>query len=231
MVTVGKERRRQAKRKLADISKRQQALDATREWHNKIVRLRNENRALEEEAAALRSFIAALVELMDALHLPKKESEILTLFESVLDNSIRAIGASAGSLLIPEEGTGDLIFAIARGEKPEKDLVGMRVPTGKGVASWVLTHRQSAIVNNAAADERFYRGLDNQLAHTTSSILAAPLIGGGRVIGVVEMINKKNGKLFSTGNQTMLTVMCRFAGELLFTIVRDVDLTETFRAT
>ncbi len=213
-----------------NVSKRQQALDATREWHNKLVRLRQENEALEEEAAALRGFIAALTEMMDALNSPKRESEILTLFESVLDNSMRAIDASAGSLLIPEDSTGDLIFAIARGETPKEHLIGKRVPTGKGVASWVLTHRQSAIVNNAAADERFFKGLDNQLKHTTNSILAAPLIGGGRVIGVVEMINKKNGKLFSTGNQTLLTVMCRFAGELLFSIVRDVDLTETFKA-
>lgn len=212
-----------------NTSRRQQALDATREWHIKLLSLRKENAALEEEAEDLRSFIGALMDLMDALHSPRKESEILTLFESLLDNAMRAIGASAGSLLIPDESSGELIFAIVRGVTPKEQLVGKRVPAGKGVASWVLKHRQSAIVNNAAADDRFYKGLDNQLEHTTNSILAAPLIGGSRVIGVVEMINKKNGKLFSTGNQTLLSVMCRFAGELLFSIVRDVDLAESFK--
>ena len=117
----------------------------------------------------------------------------------------------------------------SRGATPDEQLVGTRVPAGKGVASWVLEHRQSAIVNNAAADERFYPGLDNQLKYRTRSILAAPLIGGGHVIGVVEMINKKNGKLFSTGNQTLLSLMCRFSGELLSSIVRDVDLTQSFK--
>lgn len=212
-----------------NTSRRQQALDATREWHTKLLSLRKENAALEEEAKALRSFIGVLMDLMDALHSPRKESEILTLFESVLDNAMRAIGASAGSLLIPDERSGELIFAIVRGVTPKEQLIGKRVPAGKGVASWVLKHRQSAIVNNAAADDRFYNGLDNQLKHTTNSILAAPLLGGSRVIGVVEMINKQNGKLFSTGNQTLLSVMCRFAGELLFSIVRDVDLTESFK--
>jgi len=56
---------------------------------------------------------------------------------------------------------------------------------------------------------------------------AAPLIGGGRVIGVVEVLNKKDGKLFTIGNQTLLSVMCRFAGELMFTTVKDIDLTAT----
>lgn len=212
-----------------NTSRRQQALDATREWHARLLTLRKENAALVEEAKALRDFIGALMDLMDALHSPRKESEILTIFESVLDDAMRAIGASAGSLLIPDESNGELIFAIVRGVTPAEQLISKRVPAGKGVASWVLKHRQSAIVNNAAADDRFYKGMDNQLKHTTNSILAAPLIGGGRVIGVVEMINKKNGKLFSTGNQTLLSVMCRFAGELLFSIVRDVDLAETFK--
>ncbi len=210
-------------------TKRQQALEATREVHNKLVRLRKENDALEEEATALHSFIRALTELMDALRSPTDDSEILTLFESVLDNAMGAIGASAGSLLIPDDRTGELIFAIVRGTTPKEDLVGKRVPAGKGVANWVLTHRQSAIVNNPEADERFYRDLDQQLQHKTHSILAAPLIGGGRIIGVVEIINKKDGKLFSTGNQTLLSVMCRFAGELLISIVGGVDLTQSFK--
>lgn len=218
-----------ANQTLPNITKRQQALEATREWHNKLARLRKENEALEEEASALRNFIGALMELTDALHSSTNELEILTIFESVLDNAMRAIGANAGSLLIPDETNGELIFAIVRGETPKEDLVGKRVPAGKGVASWVLTHRQPAIVNNAAADERFYKGLDNQLHHVTNSILAAPLIGGGRILGVVEIINKKNGKLFSTGNQTLLSVMCRFAGELLSSIVRDTDLAQSFK--
>lgn len=210
-------------------NKGQQAPGAAREWHDRLARLRTEKDALADEAVALRGFIGALTALTDALYSPRNESEILTLFEAVLDNAMRAIDASAGSLLIPDEGTGELIFAIARGESPKEQLVGRRVPAGKGVASWVLTHRQSAIVNNPAADERFYKELDDLLQHQTRSILAAPLIGGGRVIGVVEMINKKNGKLFSTGNQRLLSVMCRFAGELLSSIVKDVDLTHSFK--
>jgi hypothetical protein len=34
------------------------------------------------------------------------------------------------------------------------------------------------------------------------------------------MLNKKDDKLFSVGDQTLLTLMCRFSGELLFTVVQ-----------
>ena len=190
-------------------------------------RLEKENAELRLEAAALRNFIRALKDLMDALESPTAEAEVLDLLETVLDNAIGAIDARDGSLFIPDEKTGELIFAIVRGETPNDELVGMRVPRGKGVVSWVAEHRRAAIVNNAAVDERFYNRLDHEIEYKTDSLLAAPLIGGGRVIGVVEVINKKDGKLFTMGNQTLLSVMCRFAGELMYSLVKDIDLTTT----
>ena len=82
-------------------------------------------------------------------------------------------------------------------------------------------------MNNARIDERFHSSVDMELDYQTNSLLAAPLIGGGRLLGVVEVLNKRNNKLFSTGNQTLLTIMCRFAGELLYSMIKDVDLTQT----
>lgn len=186
-----------------------------------------ENAELKAEVDALRSFIHALKDLMDALESPRADSEILEILEKILENAIRAIDARDGSLLIPDENTGELIFAIVRGETPNDELVGKRIPKGKGVASWVAENRRATIVNNVAADERFFDGMDQEIEYKTQSLLAAPLIGGGRVIGVVEVINKKDGKLFTIGNQTLLSVMCRFAGELLYTLVKDIDLTST----
>ncbi|HEX9585969.1 MAG TPA: GAF domain-containing protein [Gammaproteobacteria bacterium] len=183
-----------------------------------------ENAALQAEAGALRSFIHALKSLMDALESPRAESEILEILESVLGNAIRAVNARDGSLLIPDSRTGELVFVIVRGETANNALIGKRIPTGKGVASWVAATRRAVIVNNAAADERFYDRLDQEIRYKTDSLLAAPLIGGGRVIGVIEVINKNDGKLFTMGNQTLLSVMCRFAGELLYTVVNDNNL-------
>lgn len=188
-------------------------------------RLEIENAALQIEAGVLRSFIDAMKELVDALGSRKAESEIMGILESILDNAVRAIAARDGSLLMPDGHTGELIFTIVRGETPDSDLVGKRIPAGKGVASWVASNRRAAIVNNAPADERFYDGLDQEIHYKTDSLLAAPLIGGGRVIGVVEVINKKDGRLFTMGDQTLLSVMCRFAGELLYTAIPDGDLT------
>ena len=191
--------------------------------------LREENLNLEQEAELLRQFMDSMVQLIEAVENPTGESEALALLARVLDSAIRAIGAKDGSLLIPDEDTGELVFVLVQGESTRPSLVGRRLPAGRGIAGWVAENRRGATVNNVPADERFYPELDVELDYRTSSMLAAPLLGGNRLLGVIEVVNKQNGKLFSTGNLTVLTLMCRFAGELLHSVISEAELTQSMR--
>jgi GAF domain-containing protein len=160
--------------------------------------LREENLHLEQEAELLRQFMDSMVQLIEAVENPTGESEALALLARVLDSAIRAIGAKDGSLLIPDEDTGELVFVLVQGDSTRPNLVGRRLPAGRGIAGWVAENRRGATVNNVPADERFYPELDVELDYRTSSMLAAPLLGGNRLLGVIEVVNKQNGKLFST---------------------------------
>ena len=191
--------------------------------------LRQENDALEQEADGLRQFMECMGRLIEAADRPNQESEALTLLAQVLDSAIRAIGAKDGSLLVPDEDTGELVFVLVQGESSKPHLVGRRLPAGRGIAGWVAENRRETTVNNVPADERFYPELDVELDYRTSSLLAAPLLGGNRLLGVVEVVNKRNGKLFSTGNLTLLALMCRFAGELLHGIISQAELTRSMK--
>ena len=196
----------------------------------RLEQLREENTALEQDADQLRQFMQCMATLIEAVERPKGESEALTLLSQVLDRAIHAIGARDGSLLVPDEETGELVFVLVQGESTKANLIGRRLPAGRGIAGWVAENRRGTTVNNVPADERFYPELDVELDYRTSSLLAAPLLGGNRLLGVVEVINKQNGKLFSTGNLTLLTLMCRFAGELLHSLISEVELTQSMRS-
>jgi GAF domain-containing protein len=171
----------------------------------------------------------SMLQLIEAVENPTGESEAMALLARVLDSAIRAIGAKDGSLLIPDEETGELVFVLVQGESTRPNLVGRRLPAGRGIAAWVAEHRRGTTVNNVPADERFYPELDVELDYRTSSMLAAPLLGGNRLLGVIEVVNKRDGRLFSTGNLTLLTLMCRFAGELLHSIISQAELTQSMR--
>jgi signal transduction protein with GAF and PtsI domain len=192
-----------------------------------LATLEAEQRELLGEADALRRFIACMRTLIDAARPRQDISEVYSVLEHVLDNAIRAVNARDGSILVPDRRTRELVFVIVRGDEPHIELVGRRLSPGEGIAGWVAENRRPAIVNNATADDRFFPGMDRELAYKTHSILAAPLVGAGRMLGVVEVLNKRDGRFFSIGNKTLLNLMCRFAGEMLYTMVRDLDLSRT----
>lgn len=198
--------------------------------HESLLQLREENAQLTNELDALHSFLRGLTELVEATDEARYESEVHRLLTRIISELVRAIGARDGSLLASDPQTGELVFVIVTGDPPNLHLLGRRLPPRQGIAAWVFQNRQPVIVNNAKIDERFYGEIDVELGYETRSLLASPLIGGGRILGVVEVLNKPQGEFFSMGNQALLSLMCRFAGELLFSMVKDLDLTrEDFR--
>ena len=143
----------------------------------------------------------------------------MALLGDVLDNALRTIDAQDGSLLAMDEDTRELVFVLAQGDVPQEKLAWRRLPAGEGIAGWVAEHGESTIVNDVRADGRFYAAVDTDLGFTTRSILAAPIIGGGKVLGVIEVLNKRGGVRFEEHDLTLLGLMCRFSGELLHSLI------------
>ena len=190
------------------------------QFQDEAEQIEAENAALREEILCLRQFIDSMQNLMEAVEQPLPETELMELLSEVLNNALQTISASDGSLLVLDEDSNELVFVITHGESAKEQLAWQRLPPGEGIAGWVAKNRRATIVNDAQADDRFYPAMDRALGFKTQSVLAAPIIGGGRVLGVIEMLNKKDDKLFSVGDQTLLTLMCRFSGELLFTVIQ-----------
>lgn len=185
-----------------------------------LSRLERDNLRLRNEIFALRQFIGSMENVVDAIESPLPETELMDLLSGVLRHALEAINAKDGSLLVLDEDTEELVFVLTRGDIPQEQLAWRRLPSGEGIAGWVAQNRKATIVNDVQTDNRFFRQVDDELGFQTHSILAAPLIGGGQVLGVIEVLNKRGEHWFNIGDQTLLTLVCRFAGELLFTFVQ-----------
>jgi diguanylate cyclase (GGDEF)-like protein len=121
----------------------------------------------------------------------------------VMDKVKELIKAEAWSILMLDEKNNELVFEVAAGEQGEQ-VRKMRIPVGQGVAGWVAQTRQPVIVSDTASDRRFFRGVDEKTGFRTTSILAAPLVSRGRLIGVVEIINKVGDVPFDDKDLTLL---------------------------
>ena len=108
-----------------------------------------------------------------------------------LDSVLRSLMAQvrdyfrveAASVALLDEETGELTFRVAVGEA-EKEVVGMRLAPGQGVAGWVVQTGQSALIPVAHADERFYLEADSKTGFHTRTMLAVPVKIQDNAIGV-----------------------------------------------
>ncbi len=118
--------------------------------------------------------------------------DLTRILDSILEATKNVTNSEACSLLLLDEETGQLTFNVALGEKWER-LKGFRLERGQGIAGWVALHEQPLIVNEAAADSRVSREVDQVTGFVTERILAVPLTVRGKTIGVLEALNKRGG--------------------------------------
>ncbi len=135
--------------------------------------------------------------------------ELQPLLKSILESAVTILNTEAGSLFLVDEHTDELIFQVTVG-LVASNLAGQRLPAGTGVVGKAVTTRSPVIVNNVAATTTWNPTPDKQTGFVTRAILAVPMEVKGRVIGIIEIINKKDGNPFGTDDQNLLSA---FAGQ------------------
>ncbi len=120
-------------------------------------------------------------------------SELLT---TIMRLASRVVGAERASLYLLDEKTQELYFDVALG-LPE-DVQKMRFKLGEGIAGTCAKEARSIIINDTAADPRHSKKADSKSGFTTRSLLTCPMIIKGKVIGVVQAINKVDGEFSET---------------------------------
>lgn len=177
-------------------------------------RLQAENEALVAELRQLREFVNILAEVAAAEEALSADSALLPTLQRIFDCLLDLLRAPEGSLLLLDEEADELQFVLVRGSLAER-LRGYRIPAGEGIAGWVIQHAAPALVRDVRRDPRFSGMIDDAFKFRTQSIAAAPLIGGGRVLGVLEALNQPADEPFSELDIKLLGLACRFAGEIV----------------
>jgi GAF domain-containing protein/anti-sigma regulatory factor (Ser/Thr protein kinase) len=81
----------------------------------------------------------------------------------------------------------------------------------QGIAGWVATHDQPALVNDTHSDPRYLRQVAIETGYEPDSILCVPLKVEGQVIGVIEVLNRMGGQQFNFYHQVLLTELTKWA--------------------
>jgi len=112
-----------------------------------------------------------------------------TILRTILEHMERMVEAELWTLLMLDESSQELYYAIAGGDEQEA-LKGLRVKVGEGLAGWVLEHGETVIVPEAEEDSRLQQSGAGG-SHVVRSAIAMPLRGRKGIHGVIEILNPR----------------------------------------
>jgi signal transduction histidine kinase len=118
--------------------------------------------------------------------------ELEAVLGKVLETTVRAVAADAGSIFQLDPRGYVTRSILARGDVPAR--VGRPIVDtvmSEGFAGWVFRQRAAALIPDTRQDSRWHFFPDDKLV--TLSAMAAPLVRQDRVIGIVTMMHRDPG--------------------------------------
>ncbi len=153
-----------------------------------------EKGAKGDESAQLREARKRLKQAEMLLAVSRRVAAIETLdeiLETLVEMTTWELNAERGSLFLNDVQTGELYSRVAQGNFSRE----IRILNTTGVAGAIFQSGVGEIIPDAYADSRFNRSIDEQTGFTTKSILCAPVkTMKGEIIGVIQVLNKKEGE-------------------------------------
>jgi diguanylate cyclase (GGDEF)-like protein len=151
----------------------------------------------------------------------KDNVDLDLVLRQILQRANEFVPAESGSILLDDpfhkvatRKDNELVFIAAFGEA-SRDLIGKRLSAQHGIVGHVYQTGQPYLSANVDEDSFFYPDIDEQLNHKTDSIVAVPIYLGKAVVGVLELINRAEGKVFTPRDMNLLEI---FAGYTSFTL-------------
>ncbi len=113
--------------------------------------------------------------------------------------------AEEASILLYDHKNNELRFAAASNVEENPELKQLVVPPDS-IAGWTALHQEPVFVPDVHEDNRFSDLVEKAIEFKTNSIIAVPLITRNQLIGVLEVINKRQN-LFSSDDLELLQTL------------------------
>jgi len=166
---------------------------------------KEKNRQLKARISDLNALHRAAVVMASTIDLKQ-------LLGTIIELATKVIGARVGSIMLLDDVGKELHISNAIGIDPEV-VKNTRLPLGESIAGYVAKHGEPLIVNDVEKDRRFRR--TNRQRYETKSLISAPLLVKERLLGVINLNNKRRGGKF---NERDLKLLVTFASQAAIAI-------------
>lgn len=121
-----------------------------------------------------------------------------------MDMIREVMNVEAGSLFFVEED--ELVLKVEFSIENIESLKNYRLKIGKGIAGYAASRGESIFANDVQNSQNFYSQADKLTGSKTRSVLCVPIISQGKVIGVIEVLNKIKGDFGSSDKDLLHSI-------------------------
>jgi Nif-specific regulatory protein len=145
--------------------------------------------------------------------------ETRPLLELIAQEAARLLDADRSSIFIWDRDNREMVACPALGVEGNM----LRLSDEGGIVGECLQTGQSIRVDEAYADSRFNRQIDERTGYKTHNLLCVPLLdASGQRIGAFEVINKRRGSFTSDDEESLRELGIQAAGALANTREREL---------
>ena len=155
--------------------------------------------------------------------------ELEEILGAIMDKMAQFFGPERWSMLMVDDKSNELYYAIAVGENAES-LRGLRVPMGEGVAGWVASTGNPLVVPDVALDPHWSAFASKHPDLKIKSIACVPVRSGNKTLGVIQLLNSKLD-LLSEYSISFLRILCDYAAIAIqnarsMTLIQELTITD-----
>jgi GAF domain-containing protein len=137
------------------------------------------------------------------------------LVESALGAIMGAIGAQAGAVLEMDQTQQNYFFRSSIGGGDPEKVKAFRVPFHKGIVGHVGESRRAMLLRDLEEDQKQMRAISMSAGFEAKTCMAAPIVVGGQLYGVIELFNCRDGGFFSEQELQLLEEGTRMLAKVL----------------
>lgn len=137
--------------------------------------------------------------------------ELAVLLQLVAKTAVEMIEVEAVAVLLLNQKSGELWLESARGAWDD-GVMQTLVPLEGSIAGWIIRSGEFLVVDNLPEDGHHFSEIDKLPPFGVHSILGAPLKFNEKIIGVLEVFNKRSGGSFTGDDIHLLNVLAGQAG-------------------
>ncbi len=117
------------------------------------------------------------------------------LMEAVVHTAAGVFGAAAASICLVDETTGEIVYQSAWGAGA-REIVGVRLPPGVGIAGKVVQTGAAEAVPDCRTDPRWASRIAEGTGYVPYTMLVVPLQRAGRPIGALTILDRRDGRAY-----------------------------------